>query len=188
MTLQTDRLVLRPVEAGDWERILAISSRPGVREHLLPGQASEAYVKRWVEQSVAHTRMLSPLHFAFMILARHGEGVPIGLCALTVVHKTRRVANLGWDVCPDHAGNGYATEAASELVRLGFGPCRLRRLRSDCYSDNAGSRRVMEKVGLKEKRTAWTRLTLWWSYPDTQQKVRYETTRDAWLRGVVRPS
>lgn len=56
---------------------------------------------------------------------------------------------LGWIIGKEHWGHGYAAEAALQLIEF----CRLRRgaarFIAHCDSENAASRRVMEKLGMK---------------------------------------
>jgi len=50
---------------------------------------------------------------------------------------------------PEHWGQGYATEAACEMVRFGFVELGLHRIWSWCVADNVGSAHVLEKVGMR---------------------------------------
>lgn len=56
---------------------------------------------------------------------------------------------LGYILDPAHAGRGYATELARGLLSLAFDDLGLRRVTAGCYADNASSRRVLEKVGMR---------------------------------------
>jgi len=53
-------------------------------------------------------------------------------------------------------GQGYATEAAAELVRYGFEQAGLRRIFAECHPDNLASARVLEKIGLLPEATTNT--------------------------------
>jgi len=46
-------------------------------------------------------------------------------------------------------GNGYATEALRAMVEFGFQVVGLHRIWAGCDIDNAASRRVMEKAGMR---------------------------------------
>lgn len=50
-------------------------------------------------------------------------------------------------------GKGYATEGSRALIRKGFTDLDVRRVVASTYQDNLGSRRVMEKSGMKLVRT-----------------------------------
>ena len=53
-------------------------------------------------------------------------------------------AELGWVIAPEHTGQGYATEAAAELLRISFEDLGLRRVIAQCFADNV---RVLEADG-----------------------------------------
>jgi RimJ/RimL family protein N-acetyltransferase len=60
-------------------------------------------------------------------------------------------AELGWVLHPDHAGNGYATEAVRGLIRLCFEDLGLRRVTANCFADNVASWRIMERLGMRRE-------------------------------------
>ena len=49
-----------------------------------------------------------------------------------------------------HRGQGYAVEAVRELLTLAF-ELGVRRVVALCFADNGASRRVMERVGLRQE-------------------------------------
>lgn len=55
---------------------------------------------------------------------------------------------LFWALHPDHRGQGYATEAAREMVALATETCRVRRVIAHTEHVNEASRRVMERLGM----------------------------------------
>lgn len=52
---------------------------------------------------------------------------------------------------PDHHGQGYATEAVTERLRICFADLGLRRVTTSCFADNTASRRLMERVHLRRE-------------------------------------
>ena len=69
-----------------------------------------------------------------------------------VVEEARGVqAELGWTLHPHHAGQGYATEAVRELLRVCFEDLGLRRVTAACFADNEASWRLMERVGMRRE-------------------------------------
>ena len=60
-------------------------------------------------------------------------------------------AELGWVLDPAHAGQGYATEAVAELIRLCFEELGLRRVVAHCFADNVSSWRMMERLGMRRE-------------------------------------
>lgn len=63
-------------------------------------------------------------------------------------------AELGWALHPDQAGQGYATEAVRELIRICFEDLGLRRVTANCFADNEASWRLMERVGMRREQYA----------------------------------
>ncbi len=69
-----------------------------------------------------------------------------------VAERARNVqGELGWVIHPDHAGQGYATEAAAELLRICFEDLGLRRVTALCFADNVPSWRIMERLGMRRE-------------------------------------
>ena len=60
-------------------------------------------------------------------------------------------AELGWCMNPAFQGHGYAAEAVAALIRICFEDLGLRRVIADCFADNEGSWRLMERVGMRRE-------------------------------------
>ena len=56
---------------------------------------------------------------------------------------------LGYRLRKDAWGQGYATEGSRALIQKGFAELGVSRVIASTYEDNIGSRRVMEKVGMR---------------------------------------
>ncbi len=70
---------------------------------------------------------------------------------------------LGYGIHADHRGAGYATEAATALVRFGLARPGVRRVIAECDESNPGSIRVLEKTGMRRVHTRAG--TIRWSSP-----------------------
>jgi RimJ/RimL family protein N-acetyltransferase len=58
-------------------------------------------------------------------------------------------AAIGWLLDPAYGGQGYATEAAAEVLRICFEDLGLRRVVAGAFADNASSLRVMDRIGMR---------------------------------------
>jgi len=144
---RTQRLTLRPVRVGDLEALFAYRSDPEVARWLtsLPTDLEEFAV-----------RMLRP---GRTLVIEHG-GEVAGDLMLTiedawsqaeVADQARNAqAEIGWCLAPAHQGKGLATEAVHELVTISF-ELGVRRIEANCFAENAASRAVMERVGLRQE-------------------------------------
>ena len=64
------------------------------------------------------------------------------------------VAEIGWVLDPARAGQGLATEAAGELLRIAFEDLGVRRVKALCFADNTPSWRLMERLGMRREEHA----------------------------------
>lgn len=55
---------------------------------------------------------------------------------------------IGWRLAYEHWGHGYATEAATAVMRFGFEQLGLKEIVSFTSTANMRSRRVMERLGM----------------------------------------
>lgn len=76
------------------------------------------------------------------------EGRLLGYCGLKFLHKTTEVELL-YGLDKDYWGQGLATEAARAALRYGFEEARLSYIVAVALPENAGSRRVLEKAGMR---------------------------------------
>lgn len=60
-------------------------------------------------------------------------------------------AEIGWSIDPAYGGQGYATEAAAELLRVAFEELGLHRVTALCFADNEASWRLMERLGMRRE-------------------------------------
>jgi len=83
-------------------------------------------------------------------LTSTATGALVGLCGL-LIDENREQAEAWYLVDPAHAGQGYATEAARQLLELGFGEFKMQRIRAGVLPENLASMRVLEKAGFRNE-------------------------------------
>ena len=94
--------------------------------------------------------------------------------------ESDEVAEIGFRLRRDAWGKGYASEAALALVNWGFETADVAKVIACTMATNSGSRRVMEKIGMKYVRTIPFEAA---HFPGTEQgEVWYELTRSEWGR------
>jgi ribosomal-protein-alanine N-acetyltransferase len=86
-------------------------------------------------------------------------------------------AYIGYWVAHDHAGRGYVPEGVALIMRFAFDELRLHRLEAAIVPRNRASRRVAEKLGMREEGVALRFLQIRGVYED---HVRYAITREEW--------
>ncbi len=78
-------------------------------------------------------------------------GAIIGNVVLFTRSREHRQGEVGYVFHPDHSGQGYATEAAEVMLRLGFEELGLHRIAGRLDARNAASARVLERLGMRRE-------------------------------------
>jgi RimJ/RimL family protein N-acetyltransferase len=151
--LTTARLILRPYRADDLGAVYDIQSRPEVTRYLLFDVRTLDQVRVALEERILAGR---PSHegerliLALAVVLPETEAV-IGDVALFRVSREHRAGELGYMFHPDYGGNGYATEAARMMLRLGFENYGLHRVIGRIDARNTPSARVLERLGMRRE-------------------------------------
>lgn len=148
MNLTTQRLVLREFVETDWEAVLAYQSDPLYLRYYAWTGRTEAEARGFVGWFLADQHEQPRHRFQ---LAIEAEGRLIGNCGVRVNDPILREGNIGFELDSRYWGNGYATEAARELMRFGFKELDLHRIWASCVAENHGSARVLEKLGMRQE-------------------------------------
>ena len=142
MTLETERLILRPFTMRDAPVIQRLLNDPSVSDGLLsigyPFGMADA--RKWLARNVTN-------RFAITIKTSSE------LCGGIGIHSDARQprAEMGYWVGRAFWGNGYAAEAAQAIVKFGFEIMGLQRIGAMHFPRNAASQRVLEKIGMKRE-------------------------------------
>ena len=145
-TLETERLVLRPLSADEVTSLHRISNEPNVRLYLWDNeQVSEATVKVLVTQS---DRMLSEEKIGVFGVRICGSEALLGFCGFVRLGGMEE-PELWYELTQEVWGRGFATEAAWACVRYAFEEVGMERVIAGADAPNAASLRVIEKLGMK---------------------------------------
>ena len=181
-TLHAARLTLVPLadEHLEWE--VELDSDPEVMRYLGSRASSRE------EVAASHARRLTVAQkvdgLGFWVGLVDDEFV--GCWTLQPAHGPDQpnepgVAVLGYRLLQRQWRKGLASEGARELVRYGFDHVRLDRIIAQTLSVNAGSRAVMERIGLTYVRTFPTSMTVPVEGVE-EGEVEYEMTCEQWER------
>ena len=148
---ETDRLILRPYEGRDADRVLDIHSRVEVirwfseppYKPMKDLDEARAWIGKWPEM---HER--DPRLGGWAIEIRD-TGAVAGSLVIVNLPNSKGLTQIGWHLHPDSVGNGYVTEAARLMIDIVFGS-GLDELWCDMFQDNAPSAAVARRLGLPE--------------------------------------
>jgi RimJ/RimL family protein N-acetyltransferase len=148
--LRTERLLLRPVQEADLDRILEYRNLPEVTRWLLRTVVDpDAFRDAW------RSAIENPDDHSVAVLL---DGVVIGTVSLDLTDgmgqpgmPTRSEAELGYIFDPAYGGRGYATEAVTAVLARAFDELGVHRVTAGCFADNAASVRILDKVGMRRE-------------------------------------
>ncbi|MGH2462124.1 MAG: GNAT family N-acetyltransferase [Candidatus Limnocylindria bacterium] len=149
--LQTERLLLRPFVDGDLDAVYAMQSREDVARYLYWEPRSLDEVRVQMERLKRMTAIDEDSDALRLAAVLRETGELIGDVSLHSVNREHLQAELGFILHPDHQGRGYGTEAAAEMLRVGFEDLGFHRIYGSCDARNFGSARLMERLGMRQE-------------------------------------
>lgn len=145
-TLETERLLLRPLSEADVDALRRISNEPLVRRYLWD---DEPVSRSKIEKLVAEgERMFSGEGLGlFGVRLRGGEELA-GFCGFLRLEGMEE-PEIAYELLPGLWGGGLATEGARACIRYAFEMVGLERVIAGADAPNTASLRVIEKLGMK---------------------------------------
>jgi RimJ/RimL family protein N-acetyltransferase len=148
-TLETPRLLMRPVEPADLDHFVALYADADVMRFIgKQGPLPPELVQARVDFMVDHWRRHG---FGMWALFTRAGGDFVGRCGLRYMDNTTEV-ELGYTLRKAYWGQGLATEASRAVVGYAFDVLQLRRLVAIADPGHAASIHVMKKVGMTYER------------------------------------
>jgi len=144
--IQTERLSLRKYSLNDLEDILAYATDPNWAKFLpVPQPYERQHAIDFISSQLALDRLTHP-SFAIEF-----EGKVVGGLNVRFEFNNCR-GELGYSISPSVWGKGLITEASKRLIDLSFTSYpELRRITATADAENAGSLRVMQKLGMTKE-------------------------------------
>ena len=144
--LESERLVLRQFTEDDAQFILQLLNEPSFIQNIgdrkirsLDG--AKVYIKNGPVASYARHG------FGLYLVELKETGESIGMCGL-IKRETLEDVDIGYAFLPNFWSKGYAVESALAVKQYAREVVRLKRLVAITDPRNAGSIRVLEKIGM----------------------------------------
>jgi len=116
--------------------------------------------------------------YLFYVTLRVDAETIIGRVALTsVVRGAFRNAYLGYWIDADHQKQGLMTEAVAEVTRFAFEQVKLHRVQAAVMPANAGSLRLLDKLGFRREGVSLRYLQIAGKWED---HVIFAVTAEEW--------
>lgn len=156
--IETERLYLRPYEAGDGPIYYAAGIRN--RDHLAEFESDNAlrHLKN-EEHAEAIVRELAANWVArncfFMGIFEKTTGEWVGQVYVGPSNWNLPEFTIGYIADVNHEGKGYISEAVNGVLGMLFGDIGAHRVKSDCHEDNVRSWRLLERCGFRREGHLW---------------------------------
>jgi [ribosomal protein S5]-alanine N-acetyltransferase len=181
----TDRLVLRPPRASDvpeLRRLLRANA-----EHLRPWEPSPAPGEDPTSLTAVANRVTRQRRdwkrgdsYALLLTSRErGEPILGRINLGGVLHGAFQNAHIGYWIDHDHQRRGLISEGVVGAFAFAFGVAMLHRVQIAIMPRNAGSLRVMEKIGARKEGFAERYLRIAGQWED---HIIFAVTSEDWDR------
>ncbi|MEV0808073.1 GNAT family protein [Micromonospora sp. NPDC050200] len=151
LPVRTERLDLRAFNPADLAALHAYRSRADVTRYLYFVPEDEAATGATLATKCRRTTLRAEGDVLCLAVVLRRTGDLVGDVVLSWTSAAHRQGEIGYVLHPDHAGHGYATEAARELLRLGFDGLGLHRIVGRLDARNTASARVLERLGMRRE-------------------------------------
>jgi RimJ/RimL family protein N-acetyltransferase len=144
------RIRLREVNIDDFEATWEWASRAELFRFLPIDQPTREEERAWLDSIVPEFHERPRRRYELGIEIVDGSEL-VGMVRLGIDSERHRSVSMSYGISPNYWGHGYATEATQLIVGFGFEALGLHRVWATHHPDNLASRKVMEKVGLREE-------------------------------------
>ena len=142
--LETDRLLLRTLVDSDADAIFALRGDAEIMHYIREPQ-DRRETEKWI-RLVSSRWQKDKLGFCGVVEKESGK--LSGWCGVWRLSETDEV-EIGYAIAKEFWRRGFATEAAEALLRYAFAHLKPDKITAVADPENAASRRVMEKLGMK---------------------------------------
>lgn len=150
LTLETNRLLLRPLELSDADDFFVMNDNPNVSRYLRIPLKTKAEAEAYIQKIINEYQKNGIGRFA-VILKENNK--LIGFSGLKLRANAENgyenVYDLGYRFAEEHWQKGYATEAAFKWLEYGFDVMKLPVIHACAVKDNIGSNQVLQKLGFQ---------------------------------------
>jgi RimJ/RimL family protein N-acetyltransferase len=149
--VRTDRLLLRPLTMADVDALVAYRSIPDLCRYVPFPPQSRADVEARITGVFANHALTGEGQNLTLGVEVAETGELVGDVILMYHSHLHAGGEVGWILNPRYGGHGYATEAAREMLRLGFEELGLRRIVARIDERNTASARLAHRLGMRQE-------------------------------------
>lgn len=147
VAFETARLVVRRLRRDDLDEFARLCGDPEIIRYMDDGEPlSREQTATWIDITLKNYEIRG--WGTFGITAKTSDRL-VGFAGFARPPERPGIVEIIYGFEPEAWGNGYATEVARGLIDFGFGACGMERIEATVDPENAASRRVLEKIGMR---------------------------------------
>lgn len=150
ITIVTERLVLRKFNASDYKDCI---------KNFLADENSYKFIGgKPIKNKVSAYFICLGYKYKSKILSNYFwaiefNGEVIGKISSNYISKRNNECNIGYTIGSKFWNKGFATEATKAVINFFFEEVGVNKICANCYDENIGSAKVMEKSGMTKEGT-----------------------------------
>lgn len=178
IVVESSRLIVRPVEEGDLQALLAVNGDDEATRFLpYSSWQSLADARTWFERMSTLGAKGESIQY---VITDKTSALAIGTCLLFRYEETSARAELGYVLGRKHWGRGIMREALVALIDCAFGGYGLRRLEAEVDPLNTASVLLLDSLGFTREGLLRRR---WVDKGVAHDTIIYGLLSDEWRSG-----
>lgn len=149
LSIDTERLILRPLKRGDIDDFLAYYALPDVQRYLDWKVRDSIEAKTAFEAMRKHTRLMRPGDILTLAIERKADGAVMGHVSLRWTDATAAQGEVRFALAPAYRRMGYASEAARGMLDHAFESYRLHRVFAVTSGHNERAAKLLRSLGMR---------------------------------------
>ena len=149
LPIETERLVLRAHRMSDLDDLAAFHSDPEVVRHVPWPVRDRAATEEALRVKLTQTELVA--HGQWLVLAMELRETGHVIGEVLLKWASDRQGEVGFALGRDHQGQGYAAEAATAMLRLGFDDLGFHRITAVVIDGNEASARLLARLGFRRE-------------------------------------
>ncbi|WP_300564558.1 GNAT family N-acetyltransferase [Flavobacterium sp.] len=150
LILETERLILRPLELSDVDDFFLMNDNPNVNRYLRYPLKSKIEANQYIQKIINEYKKNNMGRFAVILKETNKL---IGFSGLkfrdTLENNYINFYDLGYRFSEEHWHKGFATESSLAWLEYGFNTMKLPTIHACAISENIGSNKVLKKIGFE---------------------------------------
>jgi ribosomal-protein-alanine N-acetyltransferase len=151
-TLETERLILRPIVPADAPAVFLYASNPAVTRFTLFETHQTIDDSRWFTEEYTRSRYVNrePDPFGIVLKADPLKNA-VGALGIHWASQPNLVMEFGYSLAEPYWGRGLIVEAAGPVICYVFEEYAVERLQAQVFVGNDASERVLQKLGFNRE-------------------------------------